>query len=73
VGYLTETPQSSVVQEVVVVFWYPSLVSSCMTGIALLCRVARQTYGHICVVRPKTVQDTVVGELNTIMNDVYIL
>ena len=53
-GYLTETPQSSGVQEVVVVFLYPSLVSSCMTGCPL-CRVAQQTYGYVCVVRPKTV------------------
>ena len=32
-GYLTLTPQSSVGQEAVVCFLYPSLVSSCMTGL----------------------------------------
>ena len=65
--YLTE---SSVGQEVVVYASCPFTGQLVFDRIALLCRVAQQTYGYVCVVRPKTVQDTVVGELITIMNDV---
>jgi len=50
VGYLPVSPQSSVVQEVLDMPLVPFTGQLVYDRIALLCRVAQQTYDYVCVV-----------------------
>ena len=70
-GYLSVTPQSSVGQEVVVCFLYPSLGSSCMTGLPSYVEWLSRRMATSASYDPRPYTTQRGGGAYTIMNDVH--